>query len=78
MITNLSTPKPVTKDDALYFTDNGACYCGKHLGMSARYTGRDISGQKIERITPKVMAECQTIGFSPKCENCGLQPTVND
>lgn len=67
-------PKPVVKDDSLYFADNGACYCGKHLGMTARYTGRDISGQRIERITPRVLSECLSIGFKPKCENCGALP----
>lgn len=69
-------PKPVVTDEALYFADNGAVYCGKHLGMSARFTGRDISGQKIERITPKVAAECASIKFFPKCENCGLTPKL--
>ena len=38
--------------DALYVTDNGAIYCGEHLGASAKYTGRDISGQPIDEITP--------------------------
>lgn len=68
----MNQPKPVVKDDSLYFADNGACYCSKHLGMSARYTGRDISGQKIERVTASVLAECTAIGFTPKCESCEL------
>lgn len=71
-VVGFAEPKSVVKDDALYFADNGACYCGKHLGMTARYTGRDLSGQKIERITPKVAEECRAMGFTPACENCGV------
>jgi len=36
---------------ALYLTDNGALLCRDHLGATARYTGRDISGQRIHRLT---------------------------
>ena len=67
----MKNPKPVVNDTALYFADNGAVYCGADLGMTARFTGRDTSGQKIEKITPKVLAECATLNFIPKCENCG-------
>ena len=60
------------KSDALYFTDNGAIYCGDHLGSSARYTGRDISGQKIERVTPEDAAQARrSFGMTLKCETCG-------
>lgn len=45
----MTKPKPVTKDHHLYFVDNDALLCGEHLGMSAKYTGHDISGQKIRR-----------------------------
>ena len=60
-------------DTALYLGDNGICLCGAHLGMTARYSGRDISGQRIYRLSPeddregrRMSAECQ--GF--KCEVC--------
>jgi hypothetical protein len=56
-------------DNALYLTDNGRIVCGAHCGTSAAYTGRDISGQKIERVTPEAAAssgqqlvECSIVG----------------
>ena len=61
-----------------YFTDNGAVYCYEHLGASAKYTGRDISGQKIERIgvsdllaIRREMPDLPTLGC---CEICGRKP----
>jgi hypothetical protein len=63
--------KPTTiQNDSLYFTDNGAIYCGAHLGTTARYTGRDLSGQPIERVTPDDVRQAQTSGFALKCETC--------
>lgn len=62
---------------ALYLCDNGACYCGAHLGTSARRTGRDLSGQRIHRVTPaeavEVAAECAREGIATylACESCG-------
>jgi len=60
-------------DSALYLGDNGICLCGAHLGMTARFSGRDISGQRVYRLQPeddaegrKMSAEFQ--GF--KCEVC--------
>lgn len=44
-------PRSKVDDNALYFTDNGRIVCGAHCGMSARFTGRDISGQRIARVT---------------------------
>lgn len=52
----------------LWYTDNGAVYCTDHLGMTARYTGRDISGQRIERVKAKD-AETHSI----KCETCEVR-----
>ena len=66
-------PAPVTKDDALYLVDNGAVYCGSHMGQTPRYTGRDISGQEILEFTPEVLA--MTTDFTPRCENCGRRAT---
>jgi hypothetical protein len=63
--------RKLIKPDALYFGDNGRCLCGACSGTSATYTLRDISGQRIERITPKVLAECLAIDFVPECEDCG-------
>lgn len=61
-------------DSTVYLTDNGAAYCGAHLGASAKATGRDISGQPIVAVTADVArqanAEC---GYVPTCEHpkCG-------
>ena len=44
-------PRPLLREGALYWADNGRRICAKCAGQSALYTGRDISGQKVERIT---------------------------
>lgn len=64
-------PKPVLQDDALYLGDNGRCFCGKHAGTTAYYTGRDLSGQKVLRVTPEMAAEAKRPdGFELLCETC--------
>lgn len=66
----IQNPKRVLKDDALYFGDNGRIFCGRCAGMTATYTGRDISGQRVQRVTPRVLVECVRLGFVPECESC--------
>lgn len=57
--------------DALYFCDNGAIYCGKHCGASAQLTGRDTSGQRVQRMTGPDKAEFERIcGWPAACEQC--------
>ena len=64
--------RPVVDDGKLYLGDNGRCLCGAHLGNSARYTGRDISGQKVEELTIASAREAIRIyGWDPECETCG-------
>ena len=46
-----ATMRPLLREGALYWADNGRVICAKCAGQSALYTGRDISGQKVERIT---------------------------
>lgn len=56
---------------ALYLCDNGMVLCGRHLGASARATGRDISGQPIHRMT--AMDKRQWVleaGRPVRCEIC--------
>ncbi len=76
---NSSIPlaRPVTREDALYITDNGATLCGAHLGASAKYTGRDISGQPILEVTPDVVQEARQMGETGclRCEHCGKRPS---
>lgn len=58
-------PKPVLKEGALYWADNGRIVCRKCAGCSALYTGRDISGQKVARVTVEdVHGWHQTLGES--------------
>jgi hypothetical protein len=61
--------EPVLKDDALYFGDNGVVYCGKHHGSSARFSGRDISGQRVALVTDKDHEFARTEGFRIRCED---------
>lgn len=66
-------PKPVLDPAALYFGDNGRCFCGKlHCaGMTPHFTGRDLSGQRVERITPAIL---RAEGLERiRCEMCGLE-----
>ena len=59
--------------DSLYFTDNGCVLCGEHLGTSALDTGRDISGQKIQRVSLADVRESRILyPDCPdlRCESC--------
>lgn len=46
-----TTPRPVLVSGAVYWSDGGRLICTCCAGASARYTGRDISGQKVERVS---------------------------
>ena len=73
----IGDPKPVLDDDALYWCDNGAVRCGAHSGASAYYTGRDISGQRVERVTEadRIAARTGAGGhrWTIRCERCGRE-----
>ena len=60
-----ATLRPVLDDDAIYIGDAGHVSCGRHAGHSARYTGHDISGQPVMRVTAAEIAE-----FGLACEVC--------
>jgi len=53
--------------ETVYITDNGATYCGAHLGITARTTGRDLSGQRIIPVTPEIE---RAEGCKLPCERC--------
>lgn len=59
--------KPVPKlvDSSLYIGDNGRTLHGKEWGVSARFTGRDLSGQKVLYISKD---DADALGIT--CENC--------
>ncbi len=62
---------PKVKDHELYFTDNGRIVCGRHCGTSARYTYRDLSGQRIKRVMPRAAAKwLADVGSPIDCEDC--------
>jgi hypothetical protein len=63
--------EPVLKPTALYLGDNGRCYCGAHAGMSAAYTGRDISGQEVLELTADLIVANGFDCDSFHCETCG-------
>jgi hypothetical protein len=46
-----STPPIALAPGAVFFSDNGRTICRCCAGQSALYTGRDISGQRVERAT---------------------------
>lgn len=65
------------RSSTIYLVDNGAAYCGDHLGSTARATGRDISGQPILPITPEV-ASLSLIQYGPyACELCGREAELD-
>jgi hypothetical protein len=50
-------PKPVLKPNAVYLADGGSTICLHCAGMSALYTGRDLSGQKVQRVDVRYVKE---------------------
>lgn len=62
-------PQPVLKP-GLYFGDNGRCFCDKHAGTSALYTGHDISGQRVSRVTDADLRAAKREGWTIRCEDC--------
>lgn len=44
---NQVKPKPKLKPGIIYYADNGRRICLECAGMSAKFTGYDISGQKV-------------------------------
>jgi hypothetical protein len=70
------TNSQLTQHTLVYIGDNGRTLCGAHLGMTARYTGRDLSGQPILHVTPDVLAEARAQGWTPRCETCGREPST--
>ena len=68
----IEDPTPVLREDELYLGDNGRCFCGRlhHAGMTAFYTGRDLSGQRVHRVTEVDQREARREGVTLACEGC--------
>ena len=43
-------PKPKLKPGVIYSSDNGRLICVECAGMSAKFTRRDISGQRVTAV----------------------------
>lgn len=67
----ISSVSPVLVDDALYQGDNGRLLCGRCSGASARYTGRDLSGHRVHRLTAEDLDTwLLSVETPPSCEHC--------
>jgi hypothetical protein len=56
----------------LYSGDNGRVFCGEHAGASAKYTGRDISGQRVAVLTAAELEDARVhYGALLRCEHDG-------
>lgn len=73
----VQNPRPVLVDDALYSGDGGRLFCGRHAGASARYSGRDLSGQRVHRYSDRDRQDFELeIGRAPECETCACERRV--
>lgn len=43
--------KTILLEGAVYIGDNGRMMCCRCAGTSASYTGRDLSGQRVDRVS---------------------------
>jgi hypothetical protein len=70
--------------DTIYMTDNGAALCGAHLGVSAKTTGRDLSGQPSpSRLNSRTSATAPTATShrarrAAKRRACSPMPELTD
>jgi hypothetical protein len=62
--------RKIAANDTLYFADNGAMLCGRHLGTTAAYTGRGLDGSIVERITEADANALAKLGCVAACEWC--------
>ena len=60
---------PALSHDAVYWADNGRRICRCCAGMTALFTGRDISGQAVERVTLTDVAAWPTDLGPLSCED---------
>jgi len=64
-----SNPKPVLKTGVIYSADNGRLICVECAGMSAKFTGHDISGLRVTKVPYATTVEWfQEFGKPMSCE----------
>ena len=61
-------PRPVLPEGAVFWSDNGRCICASCAGASARFTGHDISGQPVRRVTLEDVRDWPDDLGSLRCE----------
>ena len=67
--------------DRLYVGDNGRVFCGTlaHAGVTAFYSGRELSGQRAHAIRVSERGEHIAVtGRRPQCEGCRQERLVRD
>ena len=72
--TNAGSLRSALDEDEFYVGDNGRIFCGRLrcAGMTAHATGRDLSGQRVERLSDgDIRAWIAATGKAPECEGCG-------
>ena len=67
--------EPLLREDELYLGDGGRSFCGRlhHAGMTAHFTGRDLSGQPVHRVTGADQREARRMGVTLTCETCAVK-----
>lgn len=68
------TTMPTTlADHAIYIGDNGRLCCNalRCAGSTALTTGRDLSGQAVERLDVAAVKEWLSYGYGPPSCECG-------
>lgn len=75
-------PESALVDGQLYLGDNGRVFCGRLqcAGLTARTTGRDLSGQPVEYLSIASAVYLEQNGVKPECESCGQKyrkPTLD-
>ena len=68
-----ATRTPALDEQELYLGDNGRCFCGalRCAGMTAHFSGRDLSGQKVLHLTGEMVVANGFDADSFACESCG-------
>ncbi len=69
----MAKQKPALNPDRLYLGDNGRCFCGalKCAGMTAHFTGRDLSGQGVLELRREEVEAAGLALVTFHCEGCG-------
>ena len=72
------TPKPALKAGIIYSGDNGRLTCLHCSGMSAKFTGRDLSGHKVQAMGQADAQEWFAyLGKPMACESgCTTYPAI--